>query len=392
MKNFYLDLHIHIGCSNDGRPVKITASRDLTLLNILNECLARKGIDMIGVVDCGSPGVLADLYTLLQEGKLVPLSQGGFRYGEKITIFTGIEMEAKENSGRRAHYLAFFPTLERLQDFAAFVAVHVKNPQLSTQATNLRALTLLKVVKSMGGIFIPAHVFTPHKGVYGACASSLTQVFGAEAESIKAVELGLSADRNMAMLLPELRERVFFSNSDAHSLEKIGREYNLVVLEEPTFNEFVYLLEKKKGRYLKANYGLDPQLGKYHRSFCNKCQVSLLQDEAVTACPLCGSREHVVVGVLDRIMAIAPAGEKEFGTIPYYYQVPLPFLPGVGKKTIEKLLLTFGSEMNILHQAGPEELAKIVSNEVVELIMKARKGKLKFEPGAGGKYGRIMGE
>ncbi len=392
MKEFYLDLHIHIGRTMDGQPVKITASRELTLPNILNECLTRKGIDIIGVVDCGSPGVLEDLRGLLKEGSLVAQERGGFRYKEKITVLTGIEMEAKENSGCRAHYLAFFPTLERLCNFAAFLGGYIKNPQLSTQATNLPALTLLKAVKSMEGVFIPAHVFTPHKGVYGACASSLTQVFGAEAESIKAIELGLSADRDMALLLPELKERILFSNSDAHSLEKIGREYNLVVLAEPTFSELVYLIEKKQGRQLKANYGLDPRLGKYHRSFCNKCQASLLEKEAVTICPFCGSSEHLVVGVLDRILAIAPAGDKAVNTVPYYYQVALPFLPGVGKKTIEKLLHDFGSEMNILHRARPEELAKIVSDEVVELIMKAREGKLKFKPGAGGKYGRIVGE
>ena len=35
MKSFYTDLHIHIGRTKSGKPVKITASRNLTLTSII---------------------------------------------------------------------------------------------------------------------------------------------------------------------------------------------------------------------------------------------------------------------------------------------------------------------------------------------------------------------
>ncbi|MCJ7752007.1 MAG: endonuclease Q family protein, partial [Armatimonadetes bacterium] len=44
MRKLYADLHIHIGRTSAGRPVKITAARDLTFENIAKECATRKGI------------------------------------------------------------------------------------------------------------------------------------------------------------------------------------------------------------------------------------------------------------------------------------------------------------------------------------------------------------
>ena len=58
MKHYFSDMHIHIGATSEGRPVKITASKSLVFESIVKESLSRKGMDMIGVVDRASPGVL----------------------------------------------------------------------------------------------------------------------------------------------------------------------------------------------------------------------------------------------------------------------------------------------------------------------------------------------
>ena len=44
---------------------------------------------------------------------------------------------------------------------------------------------------------------------------------------------------------------------------------------------------------------------------------------------------------------------------PYVYQVPLNFIPGVGGKTIDKLLDNFGTEMTILHKLSNDDIEKI---------------------------------
>lgn len=405
MNTYFLDLHVHIGRDGEGKAVKITASKELTLPNILQECVAGKGIELIGIVDCGTFGVLSDLKKLIACGDLVELAKGGWRFREKATLFAGVELETVESNGGRAHHLCYFPNMNKLEDFARFIWQKVKNNRLSSQVCYLTTKQLFQEVKKRAGIFIPAHVFTPYKGLYGNCCNRLSDLLGDAADEITVIELGLSADRQMALLIPELRKRLFIANSDAHSLDKIGREYNQVVMNAPTFEDLANLLTGQRGKIV-ANYGLDPKLGKYHRSFCLNCNSPLTQMPPIDCCPSCGERKNLVVGVLDQIMSIAAiqnAVETENSKInvghetnkqetkeqTYNYQIPLSFLPGIGKKTKERLLATFGTEMNILHRSSQEEIAGIVGEKLARLIIKGRQGELTVSPGGGGVYGQI---
>ena len=47
MQEMFADLHVHIGRSEKGKPIKITAARSLNFANIAKECAERKGIKMI---------------------------------------------------------------------------------------------------------------------------------------------------------------------------------------------------------------------------------------------------------------------------------------------------------------------------------------------------------
>ena len=62
-----------------------------------------------------------------------------------------------------------------------------------------------------------------------------------------------------------------FSNLDAHSLSNIAREYNTF---EQVDSSFVGLLNLIKQQNKKAvrNYGLPPKIGKYHRTYCLRCE------------------------------------------------------------------------------------------------------------------------
>lgn len=46
MYEVFADLHIHIGRSENGKPIKITAARSLNFANIAKECAERKGINI----------------------------------------------------------------------------------------------------------------------------------------------------------------------------------------------------------------------------------------------------------------------------------------------------------------------------------------------------------
>lgn len=393
MAQYYMDLHIHIGASKAGNPVKITASRNLTFENIITEVYQRKGLEIIGIIDCAAPPVLADIEQMINVGELSLLAGGGYSYQDQVTVFLGAEVESKEPLGGIGHYLAFFATFEQMSEFSSIMSQYITNISLSSQMTFLPAREILQIVDSLSGILIPAHVFTPHKSIYGNCAASLKEVFSDNLDlKIKTIELGLSADTEMADHFSELEWRTFLSNSDAHSLPKIGREYNLIAVESPDFTHVFNILagDREFGKIV-ANYGLDPRLGKYHRSFCENCQTTLVGQPPQKICSHCGS-EKVIFGVWDRIVEIK---DRQFSISPdnrpaYYFQIPLEKIPGIGKKTLDKLISAFGSEMKVLHQADLAQLKDIVSNQVAENIVLAREGRLSLLPGGGGNYGKVI--
>ena len=63
-------------------------------------------------------------------------------------------------------------------------------------------------------------------------------------DKIFAVELGLSSDTFLADEISELENKTFVTNSDAHSLPKIAREYNKMLLEDISFKEIKKALKR----------------------------------------------------------------------------------------------------------------------------------------------------
>jgi uncharacterized protein (TIGR00375 family) len=394
MRKIYADLHIHIGRTSTGQLVKVTAARDLTFENIAKECAVRKGIELAGVVDCGSPAVIRDIEALVQAGEMVETARGGLQYRDKTTILLGCELETCEDDGAASHHISYFATLEQLRIFVGQLRGLVTNLDLSSQRCRLPARKLLRLTRGVGGLFVPAHAFTPHKSPYGSCVSRLTQMFGEDGLShLAAVELGLSADSYLADRIAELTGLTLLSNSDAHSLPRIAREYNVLQMEEANFEEIAWALRREHGRAVVANYGLDPRLGKYHRTFCVSCEAVALTEPPVFCCPQCGSTE-VVKGVLDRIAEIADYSEAHppDHRPPYHYQVPLQFLPGIGAVALGKLLNRFGTEMHVLHEAAVQELELVVGRRLAQRIAQAREGTLPLLAGGGGRYGRAIAD
>jgi len=392
VNSYYTDLHIHIGRTSDDKPVKITASRDLTFGNICRECVERKGIQVAGIIDCASPGVLADIDGLVADGEMRPLTGGGLLYRELLVVILGSELETQETAGRLSHHIGYFPDLESIRAFSATMSRLVKNLQLSSQQCHLPADQFVRLTAERGGFAIPAHAFTPHKSLYGSCAASISGLFSdAALEHIPAIELGLSADSSLADRIPELAGYSFLSNSDAHSLPRIGREYNVVRMREASFAGLRDALYRLGGASVVANFGLDPRLGKYHRTFCEACLSIVTAPPPTFVCPSCGS-DHVTPGVLDRIVTIAgherPAPPDH--RPPYTHQVPLQFVPGLGSVKLNALLNRFGTEMAVLHDAEESELQQVVGIDVARRIMQARDGTLPLQAGGGGQFGKAL--
>ena len=395
MYEIFADLHIHIGRSESGKPIKITGARSLNFGNIAKECSDRKGIQVAGIIDCASPYVIEDIEKFLQTGDAYELKDGGIIYKDKVCILLGSEVETTEvgRNGKAgsAHNVCFFPYLKDIKGFSTELAKHVKNITLSTQRSDLSGYDLIDIVEKYNGILIPAHIFTPHKSYYGNCVDRLQEIFKEKYDKIFAVELGLSSDTYLADQISELENKTFVTNSDAHSLPRIAREYNKMQVEDISFQEIVKALKNEEGRKVIANYGLDPKLGKYHRSFCEDCNASIEIDEAATVCPKCGG-QNITFGVFDRIELIKDKKETKSpkNRPPYIYQVPLSFIPGVGGKTVEKLLNHFETEMNILHKISQDDIEAVVGEKVAKNIMNSIKGNIQVHSGGGGVYGKVI--
>lgn len=394
LRRFLVDLHIHVGRNGRGKQVKITASPDLTLENIVRYAWQRKGLDIIGVIDCACTGVLQDLRQLIDRGELLELPEGGLRHRDQITLIPGAEVEAVESHGGVSHHLCYFPYLRNLAEFSRVMSGYITNMELSSQRCGLPARELLAVVQACGGLLVPAHAFTPHKSVYGNAADSCQQLFGDLFGEIPALELGLSATTELADRLPELAELSFLTNSDAHSLERIAREYTVMQLAAPNFRELVLGWRRQMGRHIEANYGVDPSLGRYHRSYCLRCQQPRVGEGAVLACPECQAclPKDFVRGVFDRILELAPGPSlSPAHRPPYRMQVPLNQQPGLGKSRLDQLVAAFGSEMAVLHQATPAQLVPLVGPALSQQIVAAREGRVQLSAGAGGRYGKLLG-
>lgn len=385
LQPFFADMHIHIGRDMYDKPVKITGAKSLTLTNILLESSRNKGIHMVGIIDSHAPHVQQELKQLLASKQARELEDGGIRF-ENVTLILGSEVEVNdENCQGPIHVLLFLPTLAKMEEFTEWLATRMTNINLSSQRYYGSAKALQYKVKELDGLFIPAHVFTPFKSTYGkGVKQSLAEIL--DPDLIDAIELGLSADTDMADQIEELHSYTFVSNSDAHSLAKIAREYQEMEMEEASFKEFNWALHQVKGRKISRNFGMNPKLGKYHTTVCSKCFEAVTTSHEI--CPVCGSKK-IVKGVSDRIKELAGTRKNSVRRPPYMYQVPLEYLPTLGPKTYQKLLDNFETEMNIIHHVSLDRLKEVVPEKIATAIIQMRNGELMINAGGGGKYGSI---
>ncbi len=385
MKTYFADLHVHIGQA-EGQAVKITASRDLQLKTLLYRDAPRKGLDIVGMVDATCIPVEREITELVRQGDLQELAAGGFLARNGVLLIAAAEVESSEG----VHSLIYMPSLDSIHRYQKYIRSRVKNLSLSTQKASVRIRELINLSLILDGIYCPAHAFTPHKGVYGCCTASLEDLLGPDFACLKVLELGLSSDSDMAGLLSECRHFSFLSNSDAHSPANLGREYNLLRMREKNFAELKLCLENREGRKIIANYGMDPVMGKYHRSYCPSCDLIIELPAPVQACPGCAGTS-LINGVYDRIMEIRSYDQPHHPLFrpPYNYRVPLRQLPGVGAKKAQVLLQAFGNEIEFLERAEIDKIARVGGSDLARIIQRMRRGRLPIKPGGGGRYGKV---
>lgn len=167
-------------------------------------------------------------------------------------------------------------------------------------------------------VFIPAHIWTPWFSTFGSKSGfdSFKDCFGEMSKYIFAVETGLSSDPKMNFLCSQLDDLVFVSNSDAHSLDSLGREANVFHCEKRYDDIFKTIKEKASTKFL---YTIEcyPQEGKYFYDGHGKCQVSFHPNETKKLngiCPVC--KRPLTIGVYHRVLELADRKESEKTTYP----------------------------------------------------------------------------
>ena len=370
------DLHIH-SCFS------MATSKDMLIENIAPKSL-EKGLKLVGTGDALHPKWL-DIIRQSTEYK----GDGIYSRGDCDFVLT-TEVEGKH----KVHHVIIIPDLDIAHELSSKLVSSNKFID-GRPKTPLGGAELLELVREYDCMIGPAHSFTPWTGMYKYYDS----IYDCYDKRPDFVELGLSADTDMADCIKELSDFVFLSNSDAHSPwpHRLGREFNQIEMDDVSFSS---LKKAFKHKTVKANYGMLPNLGKYHMTACTKCYKlvdPIIAKENKMICS-CGGR--IKKGVDYRISEIADFSQPKHPSHrpPYVHLMPLGELismvydKGVTTKTVQgiwqKMVDNFGPEIDVLIKTPLDEIEKIDS-DVSLAIQGFREKTLNITPGGGGKYGEI---
>lgn len=362
-----------------------------------------KGIDVIATGDFTHPAYFAEL-----RRDLAPAEDGTGLYlhnGVKFMLSTEISLIYTGKLGpKRMHHLVLAPSLDVASQINDALG---KRGNLSSDGRPILGLSspefadvLLSISRDI--MIIPAHAWTPWFSVFGSMSGvdTIEQAFEDRAKDIHAIETGLSSDPPMNWMVSSLDRFTLVSNSDAHSLQKLGREANVFELPEATYGSITGAIKTRKG-FVKT-YEFYPEEGKYHYDGHRDCKVLLSPWEAIEKhdiCPVC--RKKVTVGVLHRVADLADRkmGSRPEGAVPFQHIVPLQTVlsKALGKREAssavneeyDKLIRFFGSEFAV-YESGEERIRKGAPKEIAEAIIKVKAGAVRWIPGYDGVFGELI--
>ena len=307
----------------------------------------------------------------------------------KTKFITTTEVEDNE----RIHHLIIIPSIEvawQMRDeFKAKNMDADGRPKL-----RMNAQEIIDITKKYDCMTGPAHIFTPWTGIYKSY-NTIRECYDTKPDF---VELGLSSDTYLADTIKELHQYPFLTNSDSHSPwpHRMGREFNNIEIREYSYQA---LRKAIKNNQIQENYGISPQIGKYHETGCARCHKIYPIMEAHERNMKCPCGGQIKKGVKARIEELGTADNKHPKNRPHYqYILPLAELlstvhdKGVTTKHVqtryEKLITTYNNEIEVLTKTPITEIEK-ADKRLANIIEAYRTNNLEIEPGRGGQYGHI---
>ncbi|OGL74446.1 hypothetical protein A3E39_04130 [Candidatus Uhrbacteria bacterium RIFCSPHIGHO2_12_FULL_60_25] len=397
------DFHLHSKYSR-------ACSKDLTLPNIAKAC-ERKGIQLVGTSDFTHPAWRKHIGDVLDDA-----GDGTFRCADgssPTTFILATELSSiykRHGKTRRVHNLVLLPDLASVDRLIASLesrGANLKSDGRPILGIDSEELYKLVVDASPDGLLIPAHAWTPWFSVFGSQSGfdSLEECFGEMVKHVCAIETGLSSDPAMNRRLSALDDVLLVSNSDAHSLDKLGREANVFEMERPSYHELRRIFVERDTTKFLETIEFFPEEGKYHADGHRACQYWCMPAETKRrngVCPKCG--KPLTVGVLSRVddLADRPSdgqGATSRASIPFRSIVPLAELigsvldVGASSKRVAKLIDAFTAasktEFGVLLDEPESELARLAPPEIVSAIFAMRRGEVDVRPGYDGEYGVV---
>jgi uncharacterized protein (TIGR00375 family) len=432
MDIFNADLHIH-------SPHSIAVSKSLNLDTMLETC-KKKGLNILGTGD-----ILQPEWFKYMKSNLEKQLDGSFLYNDVFFILQ-TEIEDLES----IHHVVLFPdfnSVEEIQNKLKPFSKNILDEWGGRPRVNLSPSALVDIITESGGVIGPAHAFTPFKAIFRQGKfESLEDCYKGASKKINFIELGLSANTDLADRLESLKNVSFLSNSDAHSQNprSLGREFNRFDVDNPSFDEILLALQRKSGRKISLNVGLHPKLGKYYNMFCNKCrrrilfkkvkedlntlfnQYSITKNFVIYSssdpissrldyleqvsknkmiCPACkeqsNKKSKIKLGVSERIEKISTFLEPNHPDHrpPYINAIPLidiiravKGIKSPNSKTVlndyNRIIKELGTEFEILIDT-PITKIKNFNKNISSVINAFRNNEVEYTPGGGGTYGQI---
>ncbi|MEK7655413.1 MAG: endonuclease Q family protein [Patescibacteria group bacterium] len=394
------DLHLHSKWSR-------SCSKELTLPNIARAC-ERKGIGFVGTSDALHPSWRQDI------GNLLEMRDGALylRDGSSPTAFvisTEISCIYKRHGKtRRVHHVLLFPTisaLDRLIEALTNRGCNLKSDGRPIVGIDSEELLKMALEADPEMLLIPAHAWTPWFAIFGSQSGfdSIEECFGDLSGHICAIETGLSSDPSMNWRLSALDKVFLVSNSDAHSLNNLGREANVFEMDKPSCAELRRILVEHDTKKFIETIEFFPEEGKYHADGHRDCKFWCDPEETKKKkgiCSTCG--KLLTIGVLHRVLDLADRPQnppRPASAVPFRSIVPLAEIIGATlgvsskskkvQKEIERLIADGRTEFGILLDLSESEIADVSTPEIASAIIAVRKGDVDVKPGYDGEYGVI---
>ncbi len=401
------DLHLHSRYSLATSP-----KLDLRSLAAAGQ---RVGIDLLAAPDFTHPLWRDEMRSeVIETGSGSGIFAG---FGRNFLLMSEVScIWRHEGISRRVHLLVAAPDFDAIDKMSRSFEALQNLEADGRPILKIPARDLFEIVRDANPRceVIPAHVFTPWYGVFGAKSGfdSFEECFGDTASEIPAVETGLSSDPSMHWSVPDSSQRSIVSFSDAHSVASLGREATVLDVVEMTYDGVIRAMRE---RNIVETYEFHPEHGKYHHDGHRKCGIRMHPAESGEVngvCPKC--HRPMTLGVLNRSEAISVGNairpvKGDDGSLfhpsgrhaPYRHLIPLAevlaytLVVGKASKRVKcvynALINAIGSEFNVLLGATEDDISSVSGNpEIAHAIVDARHGNVTVDPGYDGVYGSAI--